>query len=74
MSKIKVKQCKACERIKDASDFYRTAHKDGLSTYCKSCIREQNRSPTEVELVEEKELWGKGFRPKMRLKDWDQIE
>jgi len=36
------KQCTKCKEVKPLSEFYKhKAGKDGLTSYCKSCIREQ---------------------------------
>lgn len=39
-----MKQCHDCGRVRPAAEFHANAsHKDGLSSYCRSCDRERNR-------------------------------
>lgn len=69
----KTKLCRSCDEIKDVRKFAVGNTKNELSEYCKTCIKERDISMAERN-SEDMKLWGKGFRPKIRLKDWDQLE
>jgi predicted sulfurtransferase len=75
-AKPKIKKCKGCGQVKAEFEFYSApSYKNNLHTHCKPCVRaKQKMREVQAELAEENKIWGKGFRPNIRLKDWDQLE
>lgn len=55
MEETTTKVCRKCGQEKPDSEFYKGANKDGLSSYCKECTSEYNKTKYAAKKSEKQE-------------------